>query len=86
MSFFGEHVGYYASWFYIIVLLTGQFMYINLDDERHIIAKYILSMGILFQFLIFLKYTLYDLPQKEYLEQIEEFGNRTLGSIRTVRY
>ena len=78
MTFFGEHVDYYTSWIYIIFLLTGQIMHNELDDERHYILKYFLQVIILIQFSIFVKYTLYDLSQKEYLEQIDEFGNKPL--------
>ena len=58
MTFFDSDISLFGSWICVIILLSGQILRVELDDEKNIYLKYFLRTIIFLQFTLFLKYNL----------------------------
>ena len=58
MTFFNNQTGYFTSWFYVLVLLAGQTLRVEYDEDYNIYVKCFLRALIVLQLLIFIKYNM----------------------------
>ena len=58
MTFINPDISLFGSWICVIILLSGQILRVELDEEKNIYVKYFLRTLIFLQFMIFLKYNL----------------------------
>ena len=58
MTFINPDMNLFNNWICVIILLLGQILRVELDEEKNIYVKYFLRTLIFLQFMIFLKYNL----------------------------